>query len=113
MHLNFEVKLLVFTISDFLTSTPVAFNSSHVAVECIQDGLDLSNGSLVREDGGKLGQETCGGGVIDVEQLGGGLDGGGGVVAKAFNGHHIVQAHLLNDQIIKGDKTLTCKGVNH
>ena len=69
--------------------------------------MDLSNGSLVGEAGGELGEETGGGGVIDVEQLGGGLDGGGGVVAKALNGHDVVEAHILNDQVIKSDKTLT------
>ena len=42
-----------------------------------------------------------------MEQLGGGLDGGGGVVTKTLNGHDVVEAHLLNHKVIEGNKTLT------
>ena len=63
--------------------------------------------SLVAEVGVNHGQEACGWGIIDVEELGGGTDGGGGVVTKAFIGHDVIETHVLNYKIIKSNQTIT------
>ena len=63
--------------------------------------------SLVAEVGVDHSQEACGWGIIDVEELGGGTDGGGGVVTKAFNGHDVIETHVLNDKIIKSNQAIT------
>ena len=44
-----------------------------------------------------------------MEELGGGTDGGGGVVTKAFNGHDVIKTHVLNDKIIKSNQAITWK----
>ena len=63
--------------------------------------------SLVAEVCVNHGQESCGWGIIDVEELGGGTDGGGGVVTEAFNGHDVIKTHVLNNKIIKSNQAIT------
>ena len=37
-----------------------------------------------------------------MEQLGGGADSSGGIGGPTVYGHDVVQAHVFNDQVIKG-----------
>ena len=92
-----------------LTSTLVAIvtgECSHVGVEAAKDVRHHRDLTLVGEAGVHLGQEPSCGSVIDVEHHRGVADGGGALVTKTLNCHHIVQAHLLHNQIIKGHKTI-------
>ena len=91
------------------TSTLVAFvtgESSHVGVEAVKDVRHHRDLALVGEASVHLCQEPGSGSVIDVEHYRGVADGGGALVTKTLNSHHIVQAHLLHNQIIKDHKTI-------
>ena len=85
---------------------------AHAGVEAGNDVLHDGDLARVLEAGVHLGEEPGGGGVVDVEHDRGVADGGGALVTETLDGHHVVQTHLLHNQVIKQNKTVTWKKGN-
>ena len=90
-----------------LTWTASARNCSQVIIESIKDWLNVFQTATIAETGVDFSHESSCWSIVDMEQLGGGSDSSGGIGGPTVNGHDVVQAHLLNDQVIKNYKSIT------
>ena len=86
--------------------TAVARDRSHGRFKGLNQVEDVPEHPGVGEGGGDDSLEAGGGGVIHVEQLGGGEEAGAGGVTKTVNGQPVVENHLLDQEIIENHQRI-------